>query len=57
VVEGLEHLPAELHVLAFAHLAVLEQREVPLVDARAAQGVAAQVASRLAPPPRPPPAH
>src|SRR5262249_24475424 len=46
VVEDVEELEAELGSDALADLRILEQREIPLIDARRAQEIAAGISER-----------
>jgi hypothetical protein len=43
MVPGIEHLPAELHIESLAYAGVLENAEVPVIDAWLLDGVAAPV--------------
>lgn len=45
VVEGIEHFPAEFDVLVFSNQDFLENRNIPIVDARLADDVASGIAA------------
>ncbi len=46
MVKSIEHFGAELKRLGFRKLCLLEERKVPIVDARPAQRIAPQVSER-----------